>query len=112
MEGIELISFQIISSVGTAKSMYIEAIQEAKNGNFDQAKSLLEEGKKIFVEGHHAHAELIQNEANGQLTNFSLLLMHAEDQLMQADAFSVLALEFIELYEKMGENHENIKVNC
>ena len=30
MENLELICFQIISSVGMAKSSYIEAIQEAK----------------------------------------------------------------------------------
>ncbi|MCI9350421.1 MAG: PTS lactose/cellobiose transporter subunit IIA, partial [Turicibacter sp.] len=30
MKGNELISFQIISSVGTARSLYVEAIQEAK----------------------------------------------------------------------------------
>lgn len=30
MEGLELIAFEIISSVGTARSCYIEAISEAK----------------------------------------------------------------------------------
>jgi PTS system cellobiose-specific IIA component len=32
---------------------------------------------------------------------FQLLLMHAEDQLMSAEAFGILANRFIELYEKM-----------
>ena len=61
MEGIELISFQIISAVGTARSMYIEAIQAAKAERFDEAAKLLEEGQELFVQGHHAHAQLIQN---------------------------------------------------
>ncbi|MBQ3970962.1 MAG: PTS lactose/cellobiose transporter subunit IIA, partial [Selenomonadaceae bacterium] len=35
MEGLELVAFQIISAVGTARSCYIEAIQEAKQKNYD-----------------------------------------------------------------------------
>ena len=34
MEGLELVAFNIISSVGTARSSYIEAIQKAKEGDF------------------------------------------------------------------------------
>lgn len=99
MEGLELISFQIISAVGTARSYYIEAIREAKEGNFQQAEAYLDEGKKIFVEGHHAHTDLIQQEANGNKVDFQLLLMHAEDQLMSAEAFGILAEEFIDVYK-------------
>lgn len=102
MEGIELISFQIISAVGTARSMYIEAIQLAKAGDFEGAEKLMEEGQQVFVQGHHAHAELIQKEANGEKTEFALLLMHAEDQLMSAEAFGILAQEFIDIYKKLA----------
>ena len=104
MEGIELISFQIISAVGTARSMYIEAIQLAKDGKISEAEAMMEEGQKVFVEGHHAHASLIQKEAAGEKTEFALLLMHAEDQLMSAEAFGILAQEFIDVYKKMKGN--------
>jgi len=98
MEGMELISFQIIAAVGTAKSMYIEAIQAAKIGNFDEADQLIEEGAKVFLEGHKAHASLIQKEASGEKLEFSLLLMHAEDQLMNAETTKIMATEIIDLY--------------
>lgn len=102
MEGIELISFQIISAVGTARSMYIEAIQLAKDGKISEAEAMMEEGQKVFVEGHHAHASLIQKEAAGEKTEFALLLMHAEDHLMSAEAFGILAQEFIDIYKKLN----------
>ena len=102
MEGIELISFQIISAVGTARSMYIEAIQLAKDGKISEAEAMMEEGQKVFVEGHHAHASLTQKEAAGEKTEFALLLMHAEDQLMSAEAFGILAQEFIDIYKKLN----------
>lgn len=65
MEGLELIAFQIISAVGTARSCYIEAIQEAKKGNYESAEKLIKDGDEAFVEGHDAHAGLLQKEASG-----------------------------------------------
>lgn len=102
MDELEMICFEIISSVGTARSMYIEAIQEAKKKNFIEAENLIEEGSKIFLTGHHAHSKLIQNEASGTPTKISLILLHAEDQLMSAEGFKITATEFIELYKRLG----------
>lgn len=99
MEGLELLAFQIISTVGTARSLYIEAIQDAKKGDFEEAAKKMEEGSQLFLEGHHAHAELIQKEANGEITSINLLLVHAEDQLMSAEGFKIIAQELIEIYQ-------------
>lgn len=101
MEGIELISFQIISSVGAARSMYIEAIHLAKEGKFEEAQEMIRQGQETFIQGHHAHAELVQKEAAGEKSEYSLLLMHAEDQLMSAEAFGILAEEFVDVYKMM-----------
>lgn len=103
MEELEQISFQIISAVGTARSMYIEAIDEARDGNFDKAEELIAEGEKVFIEGHHSHTKLIQQEASGNHVEFQLLLMHAEDQLMSAEAFGIISKKIIELYKRVGK---------
>ena len=104
MEGLELIAFNIISSVGTARSSYIEAIQKAKEGDFEAAEALIKEGDEVFVEGHNAHAGLLQQEAEGGPgSTLSLLILHAEDQLMSAEAFKTIAQEFIEVYKKFKE---------
>ena len=100
----ELVSFQIISAVGTARSMYIEAIQASKQGDIDKARQLIQEGEDIFVEGHKAHASLVQKEAAGEVVIPQLLLVHAEDQLMSAEAFKIIASEFVCLYEKLLES--------
>ena len=101
MEGLELTCFQIISSVGMARSLFIEAIQEAKAGNFEAAEQKINEGNENFTTGHHSHAQLIQQEASGEVTQMTLLLTHAEDQLMSAEAFKILAQEFIDLYKEI-----------
>lgn len=100
MEGIELVAFQIIAAVGTARSMYIEAVQEAKKGNFEQARALIVEGEENFIAGHHAHASLIQKEANNETVEVKLILLHAEDQLMSAESLKIVAEELIDVYER------------
>ena len=94
-------SFQIIASVGMARSSYIEAIQEAKAGNFERARQLVDEGGESFLGGHDAHTKLVQGEAAGEKTDMCLMLTHAEDQLMSAEAFGILSGEFIDVYERL-----------
>lgn len=98
MEGLELIAFEIISSVGTARSCYIEAISEAKKGNYEKAEELIAEGEKVFIEGHDKHNELLQKEASGD----NVVILHAEDQLMSAEGFKIIAQEFIDVYRKIN----------
>ena len=100
MDNLELVSFQIISAVGVAKSFYIEAMKIAEKGDFDLAKAKIKEGDQEFVKGHEAHAGLIQKEANGEKVVPNILLMHAEDQLMAAENFKAFAEQQIIIFKK------------
>ena len=97
-EEMELVCFQLIANSGAAKSCFVEAIQDAKKGLFEEAKTKLKEAEEAFVEAHKIHAELIQKEASGEKTEFSLLFMHAEDQMASTEIVQLLAKELIELY--------------
>lgn len=103
MEGLELTCFQIIAASGAAKSAFIAAIEAAKNRDYDQAAELIAEGEANMNQGHAPHAELIQKEAAGESTPASLLLIHAEDQMMGAEQFKVLAEQMIDLYHELDE---------
>ena len=102
MSPMEEACFQIIASVGTAKSNYIKAIQVAKDGKLDEARKLVEEGNEAYLQGHDVHMGLLQEDAAtiGSI-HVSLLLVHSEDQLIQAETFRVIALDFIDLYERL-----------
>lgn len=106
-EELSELSFEIIAAVGTARSDYIEAIQEAKAGHFDEAHRLVDAGAEEYLKGHHAHLNLIQQEAAGERTDMCLLLTHAEDQLMSAEGFGILADEFIDLYERLSKDEKS-----
>lgn len=100
MEGMELVSFQIIASVGAAKSMYMEAMKAAQEFDFKKAEKLIEDAEEMFLKGHEAHASLIQKEAGGEPVNPTMLLMHAEDQLMACETCKQMAEQQIIIFKK------------
>ncbi len=98
MDKVEMICFEIISSVGTSRSCYVEAIKEARNGDLLKADELITEGNEMLRKGHAVHASLVRDEAEGRKTDISLLLIHAEDQMMSAETLGIVSKELIELY--------------
>lgn len=101
MEGIELAAFDMIRFSGEAKSLMNQALSNVKQGNKEEADALLKEASAMLVEGHKAHSQLIKDEARGEEIPFSLLLMHAEDQLFSAGEYKVLVMELIEVYQRL-----------
>lgn len=95
------LSFQIIAAVGTARSRYIEAIHAARGGDFAKAEQLMAAGNECFSQGHAVHTGLIQREADGDPCMMTLMLTHAEDQLMSAEGFGIIASEFIETHRAL-----------
>ncbi|EAG9877164.1 PTS lactose/cellobiose transporter subunit IIA, partial [Listeria monocytogenes] len=51
-----------------------------------------------LLEAHHSQTSLIQGEARGEKAEVSLLLVHAQDHLMNAITFKDLAKEIVDLY--------------
>ena len=67
-----------------------------------KAEELIAEGEKVFIEGHDKHNELLQKEASGEGNVVNLLILHAEDQLMSAEGFKIIAQEFIDVYRRIN----------
>ena len=103
MDELVRISFQIIAAVGGARSSYVEAVGAAKEGDFDRADELMKKGEESFLAGHDAHTSLIQREAGGDPVTMTLMITHAEDQLMAAETFKIVATELIDVYRHMAQ---------
>lgn len=97
----EMIVFSLIANSGEGRSLSMEAIARAKAGDFDGANSLLEQADEKIAEAHKSQTTLIQSEADGEKTEATLLLIHAQDHLMNAITVSQMAKEFVDLYKKM-----------
>ncbi len=92
---------EIIVNSGEAKSLSFEAIQAAKEGRFEEAKLKMEEARQDQLKAHHAQTQLLVQEANGEKAEFSILLVHAQDHLMNSITFVDLAKEMIEMYRRI-----------
>ncbi|BCZ48815.1 PTS cellobiose transporter subunit IIA [Clostridium gelidum] len=100
MDSNEQIAFNIIANSGSAKSLYMEVLNKCEVEEFDSIDDMFKEAEEYLIVAHKTHTELIQKEARGEETKFSLLLMHAEDQLMQTETMKVIAQKFYKLYKK------------
>ncbi|NLC54457.1 MAG: PTS lactose/cellobiose transporter subunit IIA [Erysipelothrix sp.] len=98
MEGLQQLSFEMLSNVGLAKDCFVKAMQVARVGKFDEATDLIKEGEGHFIEGHRAHMQMIQS-TQGEETAINLLIAHAEDQLMATDTIKIVTKEMIEVYK-------------
>lgn len=100
--------FEMISSAGTARSKYMEAIHKAKEDRFEEAEALMNEGSTCFVAAHSIHADMLAEDSaklqeSGAEAAVSLILVHAEDQMMCAETFRLMAEELIQVYRKINE---------
>lgn len=100
MDNLELVSFQLISNVGEARSALFEAMRAAREECFEEADRLVRDAEDSLIKAHESHSSLIMQEASGDKVQISLLLMHAEDQLMTTELLKGMAKEVILTHKK------------
>lgn len=91
----------LIMHGGDARSSAMEAVQAAKEGRFDSAQNKLKQADNSISEAHKVQMELLSKEASGESVELNLLMVHAQDHLMNAMTYRDLAEELIELYERV-----------
>ena len=97
---IEMIVMRLVVNGGNARSTAIEALRAAKVGDFKKADELMEEADTILKEAHEIQTEMIQNELNGNKVEVGLLMVHAQDHLMNAMTVMDLCKEMIDILRK------------
>lgn len=95
----ETVIMELIVHSGNARSRAMEAIKLAKTGQFVQAKEKIKECEDNIGRAHGLQTRLIQDEASGKKSEVSLLVVHAQDHLMNAITVKDLAKEFVDMYE-------------
>lgn len=99
-ENYELAIMQLISCGGEARSLAIKAIRAAREEKFEEADSLIEKSIEKMNEAHQAQTELLFAEANNNTPMVSLLMVHAQDHVMNAITVKDLAIEMIAMMKK------------
>ena len=94
MEGLEEISFEIISHSGQAKAEIMEAVSRSRSGNEDP-QPLLDSAKEELKQAQNSHLKALSDFAKTGDSKIDPLYMHAEDQMITAESFLDFATELI-----------------
>lgn len=97
----ENLAVQLIVHAGNAKSQSMKAIAFAKKGELSHAHEQLKESDAAMVEAHKFQTEALQHSFDEPDVGVNMLMAHAQDHLMGAITTQTLAIEFIELYERV-----------
>lgn len=81
----------IIMNAGNARTYCLSAIKAATNNDFDKARTLLKDAKTALTKAHKTQTKLIQSEVSGEKQEITLLMVHAQDHLMNALTIKDLA---------------------
>ncbi|WP_144510417.1 PTS lactose/cellobiose transporter subunit IIA [Bacillus sp. FJAT-22090] len=92
----------LILHSGNTKSDCMEAIQLAKKGEIKAAREKIEIANQSLVEAHHSQTAMLTQEARGEKVEVTMMLIHAQDHLMNSITFRDLAIEVIDLYERVS----------
>lgn len=98
-EDISMVGFTIVAYAGDAKTALLNALKEAKAGNFDKARELVEESNKSLVDAHNAQTKLMSQEADGEELDTTFIMSHGQDTLMTTMLLKDEISYFIDIYE-------------
>ena len=96
----EQIIMELVVNGGDARSKSMQAIKLAKKGDLEAAKEKIKEANEALGKAHNYQTKLIQSESAGEKVEVSLLMIHAQDHLMNAMTVRDLAKEMIDMYEE------------
>jgi len=118
MIALEEAVMEIIVNAGQSRSLCFEALHAARQGNLDEAKSLLREADGYARQAHKMQTKLIEQDAGEALRPNStqtkvavkggapppqpmtLIMVHAQDHLMNSLLARELSEEIIHLYQR------------
>lgn len=99
----EEIIFEIIVHAGNARALAYEALKSAQAGEIEAIDSILDNCKKEMTLAHNMQTKLVQDEIRGEDIKISLLLIHAQDQLMTTMSEQTLILQMIEMQKEINQ---------
>lgn len=101
MEDNELVpvAMQIILHAGDARVLANEAIEHAKQAEFEEAKGCLAAAHQKIIQAHQSQTQVIQEETRGIQHEPSLLFTHAQDTMMTISSELRLTKVLVEMFE-------------
>ncbi len=100
---LEEICFQIIAYSGEAFSLLMEALKKCRKSDHAGAQKKIDEASELLNHAHHVHTQVLAKEAGGEKIGYSVLLTHAQDNMMNTLLAKTFTVEMIEMYKAFKE---------
>ena len=94
----------LILNSGDAKQHIYQALNQVKQGNFDDSDKEIHLAENALNEAHNIQTRYLAQEASGNKTEISALFVHAQDHLMTTITEINLIQEIIELRIELKNN--------
>ena len=101
-EEISMIGFEIVAYAGDAQTDLLEAIEDARKGEFDRARELVESAEQALIGAHDTQTKLLSQEAGGAAMDVTFIMVHAQDTLMTTMLLQKQAKTIIDQYERIA----------
>lgn len=102
-ENLEQIIMSLIMYGGDARAKSLSALEAVRDKKFAEAKQLLDSANENINLAHSIQTGLIQSEIRHEINTVSLLMVHAQDHLMNAMTIRDLVTIILEIQEKENE---------
>lgn len=99
----------LIMNGGDGRSFFLRAIEAASREEFDLATELMVSGKTALNRAHDVQTKLIQGEIRGEGSELNLLMVHAQDHVMNAMTVRDLGESLIRLHQLVADLKKKIE---
>lgn len=93
----------LITDSTQSQTLSLQAVEAARNNDFDLAQHLLNQANESLTSAHRAQSALLAKEANDQSVNVTMLMAHAQDHYTSATVFYQMAQECMIVYQRLAE---------
>lgn len=98
---VDNVVMELISKSGEAKSHALEALAQARCGHYDQSEKSLAASREAGRLAHKVQTALIAADDGAGKVPINLLMVHAQDHLMNSMLAQDMVEEMIRLYQRM-----------
>lgn len=95
---VAMIGFEIVAYSGEARSHLLQALKDAKEQNFENIDSLIEQANESLLMAHKAQTEMLAKEAGGEDVELGFIMVHGQDHLMTTILLKDIIQNLIDVY--------------
>lgn len=106
---INQVAMTVIMNACSGRDKVDESFASMAENDYEKAEALLAAADKDILEAHRAQTEVIQAQAGGEDTEYSLLFIHAQDTIMTSDAQLRIAKNMMPVLKQQYELIKQLK---